>query len=61
MIKHDIDAAKKKGKTGVGYAPRAPLLDRLTVAMQEANTIKATEDTDDSHTDKEILAALREQ
>jgi len=66
MIKHDLKVAKMKGtRAGTGYVPRAPLSDRLVAAQQEKRSIviKATEDTDAdaSETDKEIMAALREQ
>lgn len=65
MIKHDLKVAKMKGtKAGTGYVPRAPLPDRLVAAQQKRSiVIKATEDTDAdaSETDKEIMAALREQ
>ena len=65
MIKHDLKVAKMKGtKAGTGYVPRAPLSDRLIAAQQNRPiVIKATEDTDAdaSETDKEIMAALREQ
>lgn len=63
MIKHDLKVAKMKGtKAGTGYVPRAPLSDRLVAAQQNRPiVIKATEDADASETDKEIMAALREQ
>ena len=61
MIKHDINVAKKKGKIvpgGYGYRPRNPLPDSLVRRSVSPIVIQATED--ETNTDKQLLAALRE-
>jgi len=60
MMKHDANAAKKKGALGE-YVPRARFPDSLAAGRQTVSpAIQATEATGESNADKQLLAALRE-